>query len=229
MFRESITHAGGVTEGTASEAHALTALRRAVRRGYAIEATRDGGALVTWSRRELSGGIAHRAVQFTPEMPVGALTESVIQDLRLIDDMRGAQYVENDNGRRIIRIGFLEIAPMVTARLRARKLVTDEDNVRITLTARLGLLATAHRTSTTEPGGWSRPADIGRQDWTAGLNRPGRRAGLINSTASHATCTCGQFTAVGGSRDEARALARTHRQAMATEFVTGLDPLTATA
>lgn len=222
MFRETITHAGGVTEGTASEAHALTTLRRAVRRGYAIDVTREGGALITWTRREMRGGIAQRSITFAPQMPVGTLTEAVIRDLTDIDGLRPVRYTENDHGRRIILAGLTEISPMATAALRARKLVTADayGKVRLTLTARLGLLAVAHRTTTTEPEGWSRAS--GSRLVTAGLNRPGRRAGMVRQSASAASCSCGQFSAFGGDRTEARNLARRHRHDVAAAFVAGL-------
>ncbi|GAA2948521.1 hypothetical protein ACFPN0_15065 [Kitasatospora cinereorecta] len=225
MFRETVTHAHDITEGTASESHGLLLLRQAVRRGYAIEATREGGALITWTRRQLgSGAPLHRSITLAPQMPVGKLTEAVVRDLTTIDTVRPARYMESDAGRRYILAGLVEISPMATAALRARQLVTAEadDRVRLTLTARLGLLALAHRTTTTEPTGWSRPADLGRQAVTAGLNRPGRRAGMVRSSASTASCSCGRLQGFGGDRNEARRLATRHRHDAAAEFVTGL-------
>ncbi|MFF4388567.1 hypothetical protein ACFY0G_17570 [Streptomyces sp. NPDC001552] len=200
MFRETVVHAGGTTEGTASEAHLLMTLRRAVRRGYGIEATREGGALVTWTRAEYSGQTAERAVLFAPQKPVAALTEALAQDLHLINDMGPAKYEENAQGRRVIRVGFLEFSPMATAHLRARQMVATDQHgtVRLTMTARLSLLAAKHLTTTTEPG--------------------------IGAVASKASCTCGLFTATAGDRDAARHLARLHRQDMAAEFVTNLAP-----
>ncbi|WP_434593332.1 hypothetical protein [Streptomyces sp. A5-4] len=223
MFRESIAHAGGTTEGTASESHALLTLRRAARRGYAIEATRDGGALITWTRREIRGGIVHRSITFIPQMPVGTLTEAVIRDLTDISELRPVEYTENDYGRRIILAGLTEISPMATAALRARKLVTADERgkVRLTLTARLGLLAAAHRTTTTEPDGWTRASDS--RLVTVGLNRPGRRAGMVRQSASAASCSCGQFRAFGGDRAEARTLARGHQHDVGAAFVAGLS------
>ncbi|MGA5497746.1 hypothetical protein ACPCSP_25620 [Streptomyces cinereoruber] len=222
MFRETVTHAGGDTEGTASEAHALMLLRRAARRGYAIEATAPGGALITWTCHQL-GGVEHRSISLVPQMPVGTLTDAVTRDLGLIADLRPVEYVFNDHGRRIILAGLTEISAMMTATLRARQLVTEHrGTVRLTLTARLGLLAAAHRTTTTEPDSWSRPADAGMAALTAGLNRPGRRAGMINRTASAATCSCGRLRAFGGDRADARRLARAHRRDAAASFVEAL-------
>ncbi|WTW95434.1 hypothetical protein OG216_19525 [Streptomycetaceae bacterium NBC_01309] len=231
MFHETVTHAGGTSKGTASEAHALMLLRRAHRRGYAIEATREGGARITWTRAVYPVGHVHRSIILTPEMPVGTLTDAVVRDLGLIASARPARYVESDAGRRMILAGLTEISPMATALLRARRLITadDHDTVRLTLSARLGLVARAHGTRTSEPMGWARPSDIGMHSLTAGLNRPGRRAGVLRSSASVATCTCGALSAHGGDRDEARRLALAHRHEMTAAFVASLSTTTTTA
>jgi hypothetical protein len=58
VFRSTVTHADGSTgEGTCTEAHALRLLVTAVRRGYTVEATRQGARsssarcnLAAWSR-----------------------------------------------------------------------------------------------------------------------------------------------------------------------------------
>jgi hypothetical protein len=220
VYRETITHAGGTTDGTASEAHARMLLVRAVRRGYTVEATATGGAVITWTRALFGPGAnsavtAHRAIHLHPVTPVGALVDAVRDDLARIDGDHHAAY-ELDRDRRVITGLVWRIPPYTTARLRARSLVTEQDgHVRLTLTALLGLLAHEHRTTTTEPEGWHRPHSYEH----AGLNRPGRRAGMMLSTASAAVCTCRALSAMGGTREDARRLGRDHRRAVAAAFV----------
>ncbi|KPI33313.1 hypothetical protein OV450_1401 [Actinobacteria bacterium OV450] len=230
MFRETISHAGGTTEGIASEAHALLILRRAARRDCTIEATADGGAVITWTYRQLRGEqvVEHpREIRLAPQLPAGnALTDTTVRDLDLIVSSE-ARYGLGDHQERVILCGIWRIPQGATARLRARGLVTDDDGqVRLTLVTRLALLARAHRTHTTEPAGWSHPADLGLA--TAGLNKPGRRAGMVYSSGSAALCECG-FSTHTGDRDEARRKAAQHRAAIAAEFVAGLDSSAATA
>ncbi|MEU5834507.1 hypothetical protein ABZ820_12655 [Streptomyces diacarni] len=225
MFRETIHHAGGVTEGTASEAHALYLLRRAARRGYDIEVTKAGGALITWTARlfgRRDGEVIEeaRSIELAPHLPVGAaLTDATVRDLTDIHEARRPCYAD-ENGRRVISLnGFCRIPPAATARLRARGLVAEDGDgrVRLTLTARLGLLARAHRTRTTEPRGWHYPADIGMA--SAGLCKPGRRSGLLYDRGSAAVCSCGQIAAYGDGRDEARRRAADHRREITRAFI----------
>lgn len=224
MFRETITHAGGHTTGTANESHARYLLRRALRRGCDVEATPAGGALISWTvasfnpraeRRALA-----RAIELAPEMPVRAFTNTMREDLALIDATPTARYEIRDE-RRLIRGDVWELPPFVTARLRARGLVVEDEHagtVRLTLTAQLARLADRHRTHTTAPEGWHRPAADGYGG--SGLSRPGRRNGLLYSGVSAAVCSCGELSAVGDDRDAARRLATAHRHAVTAEFIT---------
>ncbi|MFG2404239.1 hypothetical protein ACGFR8_07845 [Streptomyces brevispora] len=220
MFRETITHAGGTTEGTASETHAVTLLVRAARRQYAMEATPAGGALITWTRHVFGPGgnslvLVDRSIRLDPMTPVGNLTDTVREDLSLVDGDPRARY-DLVKGRRVITGTLWQVPPFPTAGLRARRLVVeDRGRVRLTLTARLGLLAHAHRTTTTAPRGWYHPSAYE----SAGLNRPGRRAGLLRDSTSAAVCSCLELSAVGGDREHARRLALDHRRAVTAEFV----------
>ncbi|WP_406501576.1 hypothetical protein OHA04_27540 [Streptomyces sp. NBC_01590] len=223
MYRETIAHAHGTTEGTASEQHATMLLARAARRGYAIEVTTPGGALITWTRHVFGPGEntvvrADRSITLEPFTPVGTLSDTVRADLDLIAGDPHARYAE-ENGRRVIRGLVWRIPAFTTARLRARGLVVEEEGlVCLSLTAHLGLLAHAHRTRTTTPEGWRRPS-AGDPYGSAGLNRPGGRAGMLYGGGSAAVCSCGGLSAFGGDRSEARRLAREHRRAVAAAFV----------
>ncbi|MFJ5037977.1 hypothetical protein [Streptomyces parvulus] len=146
MFRETITHATGDSEGTARESHVLMLLRRALSKGYAMEATRTGGARVRWTRVDLTThAIVARAISVEPELSLGALDLATRTLLARID-VGDARY-EVHPDRYVIAYDDTEITPAETARLRARRLVAVDHagRVRLTLAARLGLLAHDHR------------------------------------------------------------------------------------
>ncbi|MDX3345933.1 hypothetical protein PV387_39390 [Streptomyces sp. ME02-6987-2C] len=145
MFRETVTHAGGDSNGTAGESHALMLLRRALNRGYAMEATLTGGACIRWTRADLSRAIVVRSIVLDPETPVGDFDGATCFLLARIG-VGDARYAVHPD-RRVIAFDDGEIAPAETARLRARRLVAVDGKgaVRLTLSARLGLLAHDHR------------------------------------------------------------------------------------
>ncbi|MFF2940217.1 hypothetical protein ACFVSQ_10280 [Streptomyces niveus] len=149
MFHETVTHASGESRGHASEAHGLLLLQRALKRGHAIEVTPAGGVSITWSLMGHGGRAVVRSITLAPHTPVGALADDTVRDLAVIDSTGTARYDQRD-GRRIITAGLFEIPPLTTARYRARSLVTADrtDRVRLTLTARLGLLAREHQPGT---------------------------------------------------------------------------------
>ncbi|MEU6595520.1 hypothetical protein ABZ923_41070 [Streptomyces sp. NPDC046881] len=150
MFTETIVHAGGDSRGPVSESHALMLLRRALNRGFGSEATLNGGASIRWTRIDLT---THqpvlRSITLTPEMPVGTLDASTRAHLALIG-LGDARHVLTADSRHIVA-GDTVIPTGETARLRARRLVAVDDRgrVRLTLAARLGLLARDH----TQAGG----------------------------------------------------------------------------
>ncbi|MFD3609023.1 hypothetical protein ACFWXA_13280 [Streptomyces atroolivaceus] len=150
MFHETVTHASGESRGNASESHGLLLLRRALKRGHAIEVTPAGGARITWSRMGHGGRALLRSITLAPHTPVGILTDDTVQDLNVIDTAANVRYGVRD-GRRIITAGLFEVPALTTARYRARSLVTADraDRVRLTLTARLGLLAREHQDTDT--------------------------------------------------------------------------------
>ncbi|MGW6391172.1 hypothetical protein ACWFR1_11845 [Streptomyces sp. NPDC055103] len=150
MFFETVTHASGESRGHASEAHGLLLLRRALKRGHAIQVTPAGGVSITWSLMGNGGRAVVRSITLAPHTPVGALTDDTVRDLGAIDSTGTARYELRD-GRRIITAGLFEIPALTTARYRARSLVTADraDRVRLTLTARLGLLAREHQDTDT--------------------------------------------------------------------------------
>lgn len=224
MFEETIVHAdGSSTRGNASEQHAKLLLTRAGRRGYRVEVTRAGGVLVSWTARQLNGDDRvvkrERSVLLAPRGPVtSCLTERTLADLDLIVQERSRyRRLEGD----ILCGRWRRIPPAATHRLIRRGLVdVDEDGlVWVTLAARLARLAREHRATTTQPVGWFRPADRGVA--SAGLNKPGRRAGLLYSPESTAHCPCG-WRAFAGDRTEARRLAAGHRAEMTAQFVRDL-------
>ncbi|MFF0092731.1 hypothetical protein ACFYSF_22600 [Streptomyces canus] len=146
MFRETITHAGGDSNGTASESHVLMLMRRALNRGYRMEATRTGGASIRWTRVDLTThAVVLRSIAVEPELPVGDLDLATRTLLARID-VGDARYAVHPD-RYVIAFEDGEIPPAETARLRARRLVVVDTRgrVRLTMAARLGLLAHDHR------------------------------------------------------------------------------------
>ncbi|MFD0393393.1 hypothetical protein ACFQ3Z_16300 [Streptomyces nogalater] len=130
MFTETITGKHGNTEtGTATEPHAITLLRRAVkRRGCTVEATRTGGVIIEWDIWD--GGITPKRCTITlePTAPVGNITKTVRADLAAIDARSGSYLVmEAEPEFRInvgrIRAGLHGVPPAATKRLIDRGLV----------------------------------------------------------------------------------------------------------
>ncbi|MCQ1581222.1 hypothetical protein [Streptomyces parvus] len=238
MFTKTITHADGDTATeTSTEADALRLLRTAVRRGYRVEATRNGGAIV---ERDIHNGRSivpeTRTVTLEPVTPVGRLTATVRESL---SDIAAREAYRIDVAEREFRdqvgrisAGFRGVAPAAAARLVARGLVVlgepyeatsngylpeTRTPVRVSLSARLGMHAQDHRTHTIAPAGYVRPADADLHMVTAGRQTPG--GGLVYSRASAAGCTCRTWSATGDGRDDARRLAQGHRQQQTAEFI----------
>jgi len=242
MFTETVTDSRGRTStGTASETHALTLLRTAVRRGYRIEATHTGGVII--ERDVWDGSVIpkKRTITLEPAVPLGKITAGVREDLAAIDGreahlVTGAQGpFRRRNGR--ISAGLDSIAPAAAARLVDRGLVVLGDPyastsngympetrtpVRVSLAARLALFAAEHRTRTSEPLGYVKPADVGMGGVTVGLNKGGRRGGTVYDGSSAASCTCRRWTGTFERRMFALDAARKHRQEAAAAFVRAL-------
>ncbi|MYX36521.1 MULTISPECIES: hypothetical protein [unclassified Streptomyces] len=199
MFNECIDHAGGFTTGTATEAHAMMLLQRGQRRGCHIEATRAGGALVSWTRLQfgpVDGQVdtVARSIKLTPVTPLTSILRggTVRHDLATIDAHSRSRW-ESARSRRVVVVGLDGIEAVTGEALHRDGLVTEAPGgrVRLTLAARLGLLAYEHRR---------------RTPWR------GRAA----------YCTCGMSAPGSDPRAEARDVWRAHLRAVTAEFVTGL-------
>lgn len=143
MFAETFIHAGGIAQGPATEAHALQLIRRAFQRGHTVDATREGGAVITWTARRAVGGDVveqGRSVSLTPDTPIGEVTAAVRGYLLTLHTAPSAIPGVTD-GRRVIRAGLQVIPAAATSHLFGRRLVVEEGGrVRLTLVARLALL-----------------------------------------------------------------------------------------
>lgn len=143
MFTETVNHARGTAEGTASEAHAVQLLRRAARRGHTVTARPDGGAVITWTAaRLLDGEVVEdpRSVTLAPQTPV-RLTPTDLRHLDLISRAPAALPVRAD-GFLVIDADADRIPAPATARLYGLRLVVEErGRIRLTLVAVLALLA----------------------------------------------------------------------------------------
>jgi hypothetical protein len=244
MFRETITSADESSEqGSCTEAHALSLLRAAVRRGYRVEATRQGGAVIV---RDVATGLSvvprHRTIILEPVTVAGTVTATMRADLDALARRDGKSPAEWRDGR--IRAGLYCIPPAAVRRLVARGLVTASGQcgpVALTLAARLAMLATDHRTTTSKPPGYQYPSDMAYRDalrtgqvvtlstpgiGAIGLNKPGRRAGRAYYRDSTASCSC-RWSWPAEDREDARRRARGHRQEATAAMLAELTGLTA--
>lgn len=232
-YRETITSTDGSTEeGTCTEEHALSLLRTAVRRGYRTEATRAGGAVIV---RDVHSGEfvpRHRTVTLEPVTATGTLTATVRADLDAIARYpRSYLAGEGTNAGRIIAGLIYGIPPATAARLMARGLVAVGEAVSehgqkrrpvaVSLAARLAMLAQDHHTSTSEPRGYVRPADVRGLEGHIG---PWRTGGCTYIRSSVASCPC-RWSCPCEDREDARRKAHEHRQQVTAELVTALGGL----
>ncbi|MCY0963374.1 hypothetical protein [Streptomyces sp. H27-H5] len=154
-----------VRQGTATESHAITLLRRAVRRGYDVEAATDGSVAVNWTYRRFHPHDEPRSLTLTPQILIRGLTETTRQDLELIQAAGDRARFETQSGRQVVTLGFHRIPPAASVRLNERGFITDDHGrARLTLPALIAMHAQDHRTHTTAPRVGYAPA---RQDTQA--------------------------------------------------------------
>ncbi|PWI16011.1 hypothetical protein DI272_18945 [Streptomyces sp. Act143] len=147
MFTETVDSGSSTTTGTASEPHALVLLRRACNRGYAIEPQRTGGAIIRWRRID-PGTLtpALRSITLTPQVPADP-TDYELSDLRVIASVPVVRLVDSERYTLpVIEAGVCQIPPSRAERLLAQGFLlnTDNEHLRLTLAARLSLVAAAH-------------------------------------------------------------------------------------
>ncbi|WP_331761029.1 hypothetical protein OG225_43150 (plasmid) [Nocardia sp. NBC_01377] len=212
------------TTATYDEPAALSLLRRAARRGFSIQAHRSGGFRIQWQAHRVGAPSTPRTITAEPMTPA-RLTATMRADLE--DIAARARVRRAPDGT--IRFGLSRIPRAATARLHARGLLTapadDPARVVVTLSARLALLAEAHRTWTKAPRGWYRPADdIRPGEWafSAGSFRPGGKSGKAHDRTSSAGCSCKQFAEFAHDRADAARRARQHREAVAAAMLAEL-------
>ncbi len=241
LFVETITAPGQPNaRGRLDETQARSLLRRAATRGYAVEATRSGGALITWTVKRLGPAdgqvtTSPRSVALDPVTPA-RITPAVRRDLEAVDDSPGAAlFLAPDArtpGHGRIRSGLYSIPPATSERLITGGLLTLGEitpardwardsfgailgtytSVRLSLVARLAMHAADHHTSTGEPRGWvSMPHSAGRQD----------RGGRGYDRSSWANCAC-HWSTFAEDRPDAARRAREHRQSRTAALITSL-------
>ncbi|MFJ6561945.1 hypothetical protein ACIQMV_19205 [Streptomyces sp. NPDC091412] len=196
MFTEKVTsESGSESRGTATEVHALSLLRRSYNRGYAITATREGGALIRWRKVNPATSCALRSISLRPHTEVGDLSEETRRNLAVIDSVRVARYARSIErpGCRIIEAGTYEIPVAQTDVLTAHRLVVADRNgrLRLTLSARLAQIAQEH-------------------------------ASVIDPSAPVVTCLCG-FTVHARNEEKAAQLQHAHQARVGALFVESLS------
>lgn len=231
MFRETVTSADGTTvEGTSSEAHASRLLATAVRRGYAVEATRNGGAVIV--RTIPAAGDSwtpprRHVVTLEPAKVPGKVTDTMRSDLMIIGlwptGRRLGARLNAETGR--IDAGLNSIPRGAAKRLVDRGLVTVTDGaVTVSLSARLAMLAQEHHTETSEPFGYYN--SLG----TDGRPEPGlwtRKRFARHDSTSVASCSCRGWSYPAEDRDDARRRAHLHRQEETAAMVRALGSVAA--
>lgn len=209
-FYMTVTQADGtVSEGICTEAQAARSLATAARRGYRVEATRNGGAVIV---RDIRGSVVPRkhTVTLEPVAPTGKVTPAMRADLDAIAKRRAGAWLVR--GR--INAGFYSIPPASAARLVQRGLVTVEGTaVAVSIAARLAMLAQDHHTETGEPRGYHREV---------GVIGPWRKGGCVYDRSSVAHCAC-RWSYPAEDRDSARRKAHEHRQEATAALLATLE------
>lgn len=148
MFTETIESDSSTTTGTATEPHALTLLRRACSRGYAIEPQRTGGVIIRWRRIDLTTHApVLRSITLTPQVPADP-TDYDLSNLRVIASVPVVRLVDSEKYTLpVIEAGTYAIPPSQAERLLAQGFLLNADNehLRLTLAARLCLVAAKHQ------------------------------------------------------------------------------------
>ncbi|MEU5497931.1 hypothetical protein [Streptomyces griseofuscus] len=148
MFTETVDSGSSITTGSVSEPHALLLLRRACNRGYAIEPQRTGGAVIRWRRIDpATRARVVRSITLTPRVPADP-SDYDLANLRVIASVPAVRLVDSERYTMpVIAAGSYEIPPSQADRLLAQGFLLNGDNehLRLTLSARLSLVAAKHQ------------------------------------------------------------------------------------
>lgn len=213
VFTETITTPGDADAvGRITEAHAVTLLRQSLSRQRLrarVEATRTGGALITWTRHRLDGDAVIPvpcSITLTPITPL-KITPTVRQDLRAVDrypDLAALDLHDDPrrDGHARITSGLYSIPPAASERLLdAGLLIAGEPEP---VSDRWG------RVGTRTPVSLSLGARLALHSWEHSAERHDQQARLY-ARSSWPTCPCGWATWADDASHAAR-LAREHRQ-----------------
>jgi hypothetical protein len=240
MFIETVTINGDTLgKGSVAEECARRMLRDAPGQGIRAEATKTGGVVFTWEAPSRTPASGLQVSTLEPQAPIGRLTPTVREDLEALDLYPAERVDEAEAGFRAnvgrISAGVYSVPRGTSARLVERGLLVPAGEsysttsnghlpetrtpFRLSLAARLALHAHAHLTTTGAPRGYYRP---GGEVASAGLNKPGGRAGMLHDSTSWAKCSCGSWSQFADTREEARRLARAHREEATAQAVTAV-------
>ncbi|MFI2434690.1 hypothetical protein [Streptomyces sp. NPDC018693] len=193
MFTETV-QGDHTTTGTATEPHALTLLRRACNRGYAIEPQRTGGAVIRWRRISLA---THRpvlrSITLTPQVPADP-TDCDLANLRVIASVPVVRLVDSERFTLpVIEAGTYVIPPSQGERLLSQGFLLNsrDEHLRLTLSAHLALVAHKHQT-------------------------------MNSSDCTTAWCSCGLAVHCKNA-EQAEARRNAHLAAVGADFVQSLD------
>ncbi|MDQ1018857.1 hypothetical protein [Streptomyces afghaniensis] len=194
MFTEIIDGPGGATTGSATEPHALSLLRRADNRGYAIEPQLNGGVIIRCRRVSLSSRTPLlRTITLAPQVPAEP-TDVDLSNLRVIASVPVVRLVDSETYTLpVIEAGTYAIPPSQAERLLAQGFLLNsrDEHLRLTLAARLTLVAAKHQA-------------------------------MDSSDRTTTWCSCGLAVHCKNA-DQAEARRRGHLAAVGADFVQSLD------
>lgn len=190
-YIETVTSNGETVTGTLSNAGALSTLRRGLRLGSVVTATKDGTITIVRTALRLNGEDVTESktvVTLRPVSKQSCLTQAQYNDLIWIRSI-GERAHLLDNGR--IGDAFCQIGQSAAKRLLDRGfavVTTSEGRVEVSVAGMLAMAAYEHPARTTRPRGWYSPAGH------AQINTPRvqrMHPYQTNDRTSAAVCRCG--------------------------------------
>jgi nicotinamidase-related amidase len=218
-YTETVTSNGESATGTLTDAGALSTLRRGLRLGSVVTATKDGAITITRTALRLSGEDVIESttvVTLRPDTKQPRLTKAQYNNLAWIRSI-GERARLLDSGR--VGDAFCQIPQPAAKRLLDRGLAIGtaaDRRVEVGVAGLLAMAAFEHPVRTTAPRGWH-SSDDGRIPTT---KQHRRHPFQVPDYSSTAVCMCG-FRRAEERRTFATSAARKHLDAALTAALIG--------